>query len=263
MVVLALLAGCGGEQKKPLDRGESGTQPLAPIPYLVRFPPDLPPELASLLPGAEGTVWTHHLVREDLQALYGFRTEDELGFFELLITVTGVGPKVGLAIVTSRPVADPQLAIMQGDEAVLTAVSGVGKRLAGRIVLELKEKVAAAGTAGGGAGGVGAGAAESEVVAALQALGYTPGESKEAARFAVAGRGRGFHPAERHKINLTVVKQAEANIERARTKDSLRAFVKLTTIVDSERRFDSDPPLIVPIEEMATERQLLTVPHDF
>ncbi|MFO1074315.1 MAG: hypothetical protein U1E17_16855, partial [Geminicoccaceae bacterium] len=51
MVVLALLAGCGGEQKKPLDRGESGTQPLAPIPYLVRFPPDLPPELASLLPG--------------------------------------------------------------------------------------------------------------------------------------------------------------------------------------------------------------------
>ena len=83
------------------------------------------------------------------------------------------------------------------------------------------------------------------------------------ARFAVAGRGRGFHPAERHKINLTVVKQAEANIERARTKDSLRAFVKLTTIVDSERRFDSDPPLIVPIEEMATERQFLTVPHDF
>ena len=70
---------------------------------------------------------------------------EELGFFELLITVTGVGPKVGLAIVSSRPVADLQLAILQGDEAVLTAVSGVGKRLAGRIVLELKEKVAAAG----------------------------------------------------------------------------------------------------------------------
>ena len=46
---------------------------------------------------------THHLVREDLQALYGFRTAEELGFFELLITVTGVGPKVGLAIVSSRP----------------------------------------------------------------------------------------------------------------------------------------------------------------
>jgi Holliday junction DNA helicase RuvA len=164
-----------------------------------------PATLASLLPGADGTVWTHHLVREDMQALYGFRTEDELGFFEQLITVTGVGPKVGLAIVSSRPVADLQLAIMQGDEAVLTAVSGVGKRLAGRIVLELKEKVAAAGTAGGG-GGV-AGAAESEVVAALQALGYTPGESKEAARFAVAGLPPGASLEDRVKGALRALRR--------------------------------------------------------
>src|SRR3954470_5655400 len=91
----------------------------------------------------------HPLVREDAEALYGFRSVEELGFFELLITVTGVGPKVGLAIVSSRPVPDLQLAILQGDEAVLTAVSGVGKRLAGRIVLELKEKVASAGAAAG------------------------------------------------------------------------------------------------------------------
>jgi Holliday junction DNA helicase RuvA len=166
-----------------------------------------PATLATLLPGAEGTVWTHHLVREDLQALYVFRTEDELGFFEQLITVTGVGPKVGLAIVSSRPVADLQLAIMQGDEAVLTAVSGVGKRLAGRIVLELKEKVAAAGTAGGGGGGAGAGAAESEVVAALQALGYTPGESKEAARFAVAGLPPGASLEDRVKAALRALRR--------------------------------------------------------
>jgi len=144
-----------------------------------------PNTLTNLLPGAEGTLFTHHLVREDLQALYGFRTEDDLGFFELLITVTGVGPKVGLAIVSSRPVADLQLAIMQGDEALLTAVSGVGKRLAGRIVLELKEKVAAAGGGNGGGAG-GAGTSESEVMGVLQALGYTPGESREAARHAVA-----------------------------------------------------------------------------
>ncbi len=83
-------------------------------------------------------------MREDQQALYGFKTTEELGFFELLTTVTGVGPKVALAIVSSRPVADLQLAIFQGDEGVLTAVSGVGKRLAARIVLELKEKVSAA-----------------------------------------------------------------------------------------------------------------------
>lgn len=167
-----------------------------------------PATLASLLPGADGSVWTHHLVREDMQALYGFRTEDELGFFEQLITVTGVGPKVGLAIVSSRPVADLQLAIMQGDEAVLTAVSGVGKRLAGRIVLELKEKVAAAGTAGGGGAGVaGAGAAESEVVAALQALGYTPGESKEAARSAVAGLPPGASLEDRVKAALRALRR--------------------------------------------------------
>jgi Holliday junction DNA helicase RuvA len=166
-----------------------------------------PSTLATLLPGADGSVWTHHLVREDLQALYGFRTEDELGFFELLITVTGVGPKVGLAIVSSRPVADLQLAIMQGDEAVLTAVSGVGKRLAGRIVLELKEKVAAAGSAGGGGGAAGAGAAESEVVAALQALGYTPGESKEAARFAVAGLAPGASLEDRVKAALRALRR--------------------------------------------------------
>jgi len=159
-----------------------------------------PSTLTGLLPGAEGTLFTYHLVREDLQALYGFRTEDDLGFFELLITVTGVGPKVGLAILSSRPLADLQLAIMQGDEAVLTAVSGVGKRLAGRIVLELKEKVAAAGGNGGGAAG--AGASESEVMGALQALGYTPGESREAARLAVAGLGPGASLEERVKAAL-------------------------------------------------------------
>ena len=70
-------------------------------------------------------------MREDQQALYGFRSAEELGFFELIITVSGVGPKVGLAIVSSRPVADLELAILQGDEAVLTAVPGVGQAARG------------------------------------------------------------------------------------------------------------------------------------
>jgi len=144
-----------------------------------------PGTLAAAREGERLKLRTHHLVREDTQALYGFRTTEELGFFELLITVTGVGPKVGLAIVSSRNVADLQLAILQADEAVLVAVSGVGKKLAARIILELREKVAAAGTAAGvagarGAGGTGIG--ETEVVAALQALGYSAGEAREAAR---------------------------------------------------------------------------------
>jgi len=147
-----------------------------------------PSTLATTRQGERLKLRTHHIVREDTQALYGFRTVEELGFFALLLTVTGVGPKVALAILSSRPVADLQLAVMQGDEAVLTAVSGVGKRLGARIVLELREKVAAAGMAAAAAPGRGpvVGTTESEVVAALQALGYSQPEARDAARAAAA-----------------------------------------------------------------------------
>lgn len=150
-----------------------------------------PGTLAAARPGARLKLRTYHLVREDAQALYGFRSPEELGFFEQLLAVAGVGPKVALAIVSARPVADLQLAILQSDEAVLTSVSGVGKKLAGRVILELKEKVAAAGmaaaAAAGSPGGATRGVGEGEVVAALQALGYTPAEARDAAR-AVAGQ---------------------------------------------------------------------------
>ena len=149
-----------------------------------------PGVLATAQPGSRLRLHTHHLVREDLQALYGFRTPEELGFFGLLLTVTGVGPKVALALLGSRPVADVQLAIMAEDQALLTAVPGVGKRLAARIVLELREKVAAAGVAALTPAGAGqpVRSAEGDVVGALQALGYTLAEAREAARH-VAGAG--------------------------------------------------------------------------
>ena len=148
-----------------------------------------PAVLAAVEPGRRLRLHTHHLVREDLQALYGFRTPEELGFFGLLLTVTGVGPKVALGLLGSRPVADLQLAIMADDQGLLTAIPGVGKRLAARIVLELREKVAAAGIAAATPGGVGAGTllVEGDVVGALQALGYTLAEAREAARHARAG----------------------------------------------------------------------------
>ncbi len=162
-----------------------------------------PGTLSGMKEGVSARLYTHHLVREDQQALYGYRTTEELGFFELLITVTGVGPKVALAIVSARPVADLQLAIFQGDEGVLTAVSGVGKKLAARVVLELKEKVAAAGTAAGiGTQRGGAAEAETEVVAALQALGYSPGEAREAARSAVSAGEVGADLEDRVKAAL-------------------------------------------------------------
>ena len=161
-----------------------------------------PVTLTGLRVGSRAKLHTHHLVREDSQALYGFSSSEELAFFELITTVAGVGPKVGLAIASSRPVADLELAILQGDEAVLTAVSGVGKRLAGRIVLELREKVVAAGVGARGAGG-----AESEVVAALEALGYTSREGREAARAAVVGLPADASLEDRVKEALQVLRR--------------------------------------------------------
>ena len=147
-----------------------------------------PAILSTAVQGSTLKLHTYHLVREDQQALYGFKTVEDLGFFTLLLTVNGVGPKVALAIVGSRPTPDLQLAIMAQDQAVLVSIPGIGKKLAERIIFELKEKVAAAGIAASAAGGAvaGVGAAESEVVAALQALGYSLPEAREASRVALA-----------------------------------------------------------------------------
>ena len=144
-----------------------------------------PAVLASAAPGGRLKLHTFHLVREDQQALFGFRTAEELGFFNLLLTVTGVGPKVAMAIAGSRPTADLQLAILQQDQAVLVSIPGIGKKLADRIIFELKEKVSAAGIAAGTSAAV-ATASENEVVGALQALGYSLGEAREASRLAVS-----------------------------------------------------------------------------
>jgi len=161
-----------------------------------------PSTLSTLKLGGRAKLHTYHLVREDVQALYGFRSTEELAFFELITTVSGVGPKVGLAIVSSRPVPDLQLAILQGDDAVLTAVSGVGKRLAGRIVLELKEKVDAAGSSAVSGGG-----GEAEVMAALEALGYSSRESRDVARAAVANLDADASLEDRVKEALQALRQ--------------------------------------------------------
>ena len=140
-----------------------------------------PKLLAQMRPEREAHFFIHHLVREDQQALFGFSSSEELAFFELLMTVTGVGPRLAMAIVGAHPVTRLQLAIVTDDLDLLTSVTGVGRRTAQRIVLELKEKIHAASIA------VGPGAAsESDVVAALESLGYTNHEARRAAG-AVAG----------------------------------------------------------------------------
>ena len=160
-----------------------------------------PSVIAGAAQGGRLRLHTYHLVREDQQALFGFRTSEELGFFNLLLTVTGVGPKVALAIVGSRATADLQLAILQQDQAVLVSIPGIGKKLAERIIFELKEKVSAAGIAAGTSAAMST-ASEGEVVAALQALGYSLGEAREASRLAVSDASVGAGLEERVKAAL-------------------------------------------------------------
>ena len=143
-----------------------------------------PALLARLQRGAEASVFTHHLVREDQQALFGFAAAEELAFFELLLTVSGVGPRLALAITSAHAVTKLQLAIVTDDVDVFTSVSGVGRKTAQRVILELKEKVHAAGLAvGGGA------SADSDVVAALESLGYTASEARRGAAAVAGGEG--------------------------------------------------------------------------
>jgi Holliday junction DNA helicase RuvA len=145
-----------------------------------------PAQLGRLRPEREAHFFIHHLVREDQQALFGFGSAEELAFFELLMTVTGVGPRLALAITAAHPVTRVQLAIVTDDVDVLTSVSGVGRKTAQRVILELKEKIHAAGIAAAPGG-----PADSDVVAALESLGYTASEARRAAG-AVAGSEGGL-----------------------------------------------------------------------
>jgi holliday junction DNA helicase RuvA len=109
---------------------------------------------------------------------------------------------VALAIVGSKPTPDLQLAIMAQDQAVLVSIPGIGKKLAERIIFELKEKVTAAGVAAAPVTAIGGEAGEGEVVAALQALGYSLSEARVASRAAIAEAGVGSSLEDRVKAAL-------------------------------------------------------------
>lgn len=121
-------------------------------------------------------------IREDAFDLYGFISREEQRCFELLTSVNGVGPKAALAILSSGGPQNFTLAVMTGDEKMLTAAQGVGKKLAQRIILELKEKIGgssmeldfSAGTPSAAPAQTGGAAAMAR--AALQELGYSPAE---------------------------------------------------------------------------------------
>jgi holliday junction DNA helicase RuvA len=105
--------------------------------------------------GEETTVETYLHVREDALQLYGFASADERELFELLLGVSGIGPKVALAIVSGSPPAELRRAISRDDLARFEAIPGIGRKTAQRVVMELKDKLEGpAGAAGSSTGGV-------------------------------------------------------------------------------------------------------------
>jgi len=121
--------------------------------------------------GSEVKVLTYHCVREDDEILFGFATEDEKGLFAQLTSVSGVGPKIALAILSGSSVGELAMAIAGGDAKRLAAIKGVGKKTAEKICVELRDKVKEFAFAGRDGTG-GASPVVRDAVAALRALGF-------------------------------------------------------------------------------------------
>jgi Holliday junction DNA helicase RuvA len=128
-------------------------------------------------PGDEVKVHTHLHVREDNISLYGFGSAEELWLFETLLGVTGLGPRLSLAILSSLSPEQVTMAIATGSTEMLDMIPGIGKKVANRIVLELKEKIGAGWAI---TAGVPAAQENTDVLAALTSLGYSAAEAVKA-----------------------------------------------------------------------------------
>ena len=126
--------------------------------------------------GSEIVLHTHLHVREDQMALFGFTTSDDRDLFRLLLGVSGIGPKVGLAILATMSADDLRRVVVTDDVAALTAVPGIGKRSAQKLLLELRPKLEVADSALRASGPLG------EVRTALEGLGYQSDEISGALR---------------------------------------------------------------------------------
>ncbi|MDA1128356.1 MAG: Holliday junction branch migration protein RuvA [Chloroflexi bacterium] len=127
--------------------------------------------------GSQVNLHTHLRIRDEEPVLYGFTDAAALGLFSMLTAVSGVGPRMALALLSTLDPARLQTAIVTGDVAALSSAQGVGNRTAGRIILDLKGKVEDAEFAAVGLSGD----ADGQVIAALTALGYSPSEARAAA----------------------------------------------------------------------------------
>jgi Holliday junction DNA helicase RuvA len=139
----------------------------------------------ALLDGLGGrtdelALFTHLHVRENELALYGFETEDELTLFRLLLTVSGIGPKAAMTLLSTLPADRLRAAIVQEDVAVLTRVPGIGPKTARKLAFELKDKLAEELAAGDVLATISE--ADTDLIAALTGLGYSVAEAHEAVR---------------------------------------------------------------------------------
>lgn len=138
--------------------------------------------LKTLKPGSEVMLYTYLNVREDAMELFGFATKTELDTFKTLISVSGVGPKAGLALLSELSPEQVAMAIATDDVKTITRAQGIGKKIAQRIVLELKDKLAKAAATDSGFAPVSAAAVSaaggnvSKAIEALGVLGYAPAE---------------------------------------------------------------------------------------
>ena len=130
--------------------------------------------------GSEVSLYTHFYVREDGMALYGFSSEEDRDAFEQLISISGVGPKLALALLSMMDAQTFYKAIAEEDQQRLALTPGVGKKLAARLVLELKGKLPSLGTLGSNGVLSPTGKLQSEVLEALMGLGFTAAEAQAA-----------------------------------------------------------------------------------
>ena len=147
----------------------------------VGYEVDVPMSTFCNLPevGGELTLHTHFVVREDAELLYGFATLAERAVFRALIKISGIGPKIALALLSGITVDQLKDAVDRGETGLLTKVPGIGKKTAERLVLELKDKLAGTGAA---TAAVPTSGARADVAAALIALGYSEREAAAATK---------------------------------------------------------------------------------
>lgn len=129
--------------------------------------------LSSIRLDNEQFLFTYQAVRENAIDLYGFLSKEELEFFKLLITISGVGPKSALAILDSASIETLREGIQSGDASYLTKVSGIGKKSAGKIIVELRDKIGALETSSTNTTG------SSDAIEALTSLGYSERDARE------------------------------------------------------------------------------------